>query len=163
VIESRLPDPFKQAEHLPGSEERLDQSEYDEANRGKRSRLSEVSAQTVQEPTIEPYLGQDGQYYYDYGTYGYNHETQQYDPARLYQQPQPQHKTTAVTATAAPSIQDRVDAALAAASAASSTSSKKTPAPSSIEKTSSKSDKPAVSALSALAAYGSESESEGDE
>jgi len=158
TIEARLPDSYKQADLLPGSEERSDWSGY--GDNGKRSKLNESTATTEQVPVLEPYLGQDGQYYYDYGTYGYNHETQQYDPARL------QHDTAAVVApVAAPSIQDRVNAALsaAAAAAAAAASSPIAPTASSAEKiTSAKNDKPVVSALSALAAYGSESESDGE-
>lgn len=147
TIEARLPDSYKQADHLPGSEERSDWPGY--GDNGKRSKLAESTATTEQVPVVEPYLGQDGQYYYDYGTYGYNYETQQYDPARLYQHDS-LPTTTAVAPVAAPSIQDRVNAALTAAAASTQ------------KDTSAKNDKPTVSALSALAAYGSESESDGE-
>ncbi|KAG0057772.1 Pre-mRNA-splicing factor [Gryganskiella cystojenkinii] len=150
AIESRLPDSVKQVDHLPGFEENIDHV-------GKRSKLPDTDATTSDQAAMpQPYLGQDGQYYYDYGTYGYNYETQEYDPARLFHQPQPDLQRQAQITTTAPSIQDRVNAALSAAASASAPKTEKINVAPKVEK-------PAISALGALAAYGSDSESEDEE
>ncbi|KAF9356428.1 Pre-mRNA-splicing factor [Mortierella sp. AD094] len=171
AIESKLSEDFKQAEHLPGSEEARD------LESGKRLKQSTVvdtkdTNNETQEPAPTLYVGADGQYYYDYGSYGYNHETQQYDPARLsnysgYTNGGSSHQASATTV---PSLQDRVKASLL-----SSTPSKTPLALQSISKpvtpsspsaaaldTKESKAKPAASALGALAAYGSDSESDAD-
>ncbi|KAF9318116.1 Pre-mRNA-splicing factor [Podila horticola] len=151
AIEARLPTDVHQIQYLPGSEEEEIQKQ------GKRSRIDleptyDPSATQADESSPTLYVGADGQYYYDYGGYGYNHETQQYDPARL------QHYVAPVAQavdTPQPSLEDRVKASLqSSSSTASSTATTAT--------LQSKAA-PAKSALSALAAYGSDSESESEE
>ncbi|KAG0331571.1 Pre-mRNA-splicing factor [Podila humilis] len=144
AVEARLPIDTQGIQHLPGSEE----LELLEAQKSKRNRTSENDASGDQADESSPalYLGSDGQYYYDYGQYGYNHETQQYDPARLdnYVAPLTQQE---VTQNASPSFIERIETSLKASQADSAIESKTVPA---------------KSALGALAAYGSDSESESD-
>lgn len=162
VIESNLPADFVQAQHLPGSEE------VEELGSGKR-RKQDVdpveSSVTNESDTPALYVGADGKYYYDYGEYGYNHETQQYDPARI---SQPQGYGQHATAQAAQTLQDRVKASLlssASAKAPSTTFLTPSPAASSATRGTAVTPKtkPTVSALGALAAYGSDDSDSGDE
>ncbi|KAF9392068.1 Pre-mRNA-splicing factor [Podila verticillata] len=157
AIEARLPADVHQIQHLPGSEEEEIQKQ------GKRSRTDpeptyDPSATVQDESTPTLYVGADGQYYYDYGGYGYNHETQQYDPARLqcYETPVAQESDNTQ-----PSLEERIKASMQS----SSTTSPPTPAGASSVTTpsTSQSQAPAKSALSALAAYGTDSESESEE
>ncbi|KAF9398924.1 Pre-mRNA-splicing factor [Mortierella sp. AD011] len=171
AIESKLSEDYKRAEHLPGSEEAGD------SESGKRFKQSTVvdakgAINETQEPAPTLYLGADGQYYYDYGSYGYNYETQQYDPARLsnysgYTNSGNTHQASSATV---PSLQDRVKASLLSSApskpplASQSISKSVTPSLSSAATLGTKESeaKPAVSALGALAAYGSDSESDAD-
>ncbi|KAF9333149.1 Pre-mRNA-splicing factor [Podila minutissima] len=151
AIEARLPTDIHQMQHLPGSEEEEIQKQ------GKRSRIDpeptyDPSAAQADESNPTLYVGVDGQYYYDYGEYGYNHETLQYDPARL------QHYVAPVAQavdTQQPSLEDRIKASLKSSSSTASTTATST--------TSQSEAAPAKNALNALAAYGSDSESESDE
>ncbi|KAF9183128.1 Pre-mRNA-splicing factor [Haplosporangium sp. Z 767] len=154
AIESRLPEDFKQAEHLPGSEEATEQGP-DKRQKQTAVAISD-SRNGVSDPTPTLYLGVDGQYYYDYGGYGYNHETQQYDPARL-----GHYQGTAIDSSSEPSLQDRVKASLLSSSA-STTALVATPSISTVKDTSAAKSKPTTSALGALAAYDSDSDSEND-
>ncbi|KAF8940735.1 hypothetical protein EDD21DRAFT_304009 [Dissophora ornata] len=171
AIESKLTTDFKQAEHLPGSEE------TEELRLGKRKKQEPTLGNDTAHGALDSgpalYLGADGLYYYDYGDYGYNHEIRQYDPARLGQYQvavDGTGPTSGQTAGATPSLQDRVKASLlSSASAANSLStipSKQSPAVGSSPSiattalTKASKPKPTTSALSALAAYGSDSESE---
>ncbi|KAF9986687.1 hypothetical protein BGZ75_001539 [Mortierella antarctica] len=165
VIESKLPADFSQAQHLPGSEE------VEELGSGKRHKqgVDPVETSGTNEPENSPtlYVGADGQYYYDYGEYGYNHETQRYDPARL---SQPQGYEQQASAQALQSLQDRVKASLlssAGAKAPSPSTSLSTSSPAASSATKSTvvtpKPKPAVSALGALAVYGSDDSDSGDE
>ncbi|KAG9323286.1 hypothetical protein KVV02_006309 [Mortierella alpina] len=165
VIESKLPADFSQAQHLPGSEE------VEELGSGKRHKQGadpvETSGTNEPDNSLTLYVGADGQYYYDYGEYGYNHETQRYDPARL---SQPQGYEQQASAQALQSLQDRVKASLLSSAGAKAPSpstslSTSTPAASSATKSTvvTPKPKPAVSALGALAAYGSDDSDSGDE
>ncbi|CAO3563722.1 unnamed protein product [Mortierella alpina] len=163
VIESHLPADFSQAQHLPGSEE------AEELGSGKRRKQGADAVGNVEasEPDNQPalYVGADGQYYYDYGQYGYNHELQRYDPARM-SQPQEYDQRSA---QAVQSLQDRVKATLLSSAGAKTPLSTSlvpsNPAASSDTKstTAAVKPKPAVSALGALAAYGSDDSDSGDE
>ncbi|KAF9913219.1 Pre-mRNA-splicing factor [Lobosporangium transversale] len=149
AIESKISGDYKQAQHLPGSEEAIiEQSE-------KRQRYDTNLKETQQsQPTL--YIGADGLYYYDYGDYGYNFETQQYDPGRLshsqehnknsIQQSQLQEESKV------PSLQERIKASLL-------TSANAAPNPSLAISAKDKKPVPVKSALSALAGYSSDSES----
>ncbi|KAG0035558.1 Pre-mRNA-splicing factor [Podila clonocystis] len=150
AIEARLPVNIQQIQHLPGSEEEEIQKQ------GKRSRIDleptyDPSAAQADESSPALYVGADGQYYYDYGGYGYNHETQQYDPARLQQYVAP---VAQAVDTPQPSLEDRIKASLQSSS---------TTSPTATSTTSQSKAAPAKSALIALAAYGSDSESESEE
>lgn len=157
AIEARLPADVHQIQYLPGSEEEEMQKQ------GKRSRTDheptfDPSATVQDESTPTLYVGADGQYYYDYGGYGYNHETQQYDPARLQYYETPVAQASVNTQ---PTLEERIKASMQS----SSTTSPPIPtgASSVITPTTSQSQAPAKAALSALAAYGSDSESESEE
>lgn len=139
AIESKLPGDVIEAENqLEGAQT---------AGIAKRIKLEPAVNTAAEGPIPTLYQGTDGQYYYDYGAYGYNHETQQYDPARLdqYQGQAAQSPTTPL------SLQDRVKASLQSTTTAISVT---TPFVSPKEKDA----KPVASALGALAAYGSDSE-----
>ncbi|KAG0098958.1 Pre-mRNA-splicing factor [Podila epicladia] len=150
AIEARLPTDIHQIQYLPGSEEEEIQKQ------GKRSRIDsepyDPSATQADESSPTLYVGADGQYYYDYGEYGYNHETQQYDPARLQQYAAP---VAQAVVTPQSSLEDRIKASLKSSSSTASTTATSTTSQSTVA--------PAKNALSALAAYGSDSESESDE
>ncbi|KAG0329150.1 Pre-mRNA-splicing factor [Dissophora globulifera] len=166
AIVAKLPADIDQAEHLPGSEE------AEESRVGKRQK----QVTDTQEITPELYLGADGQYYYDYGEYGYNHDTQQYDPARLGQY-QGVANGTGTTWKSQPvhgemTLQDRVKASLLSSASSGVASSKTssallTPAALSSTSTAGSKDtansepKPVASALGALASYGSDTDSDG--
>ncbi|KAF9429282.1 Pre-mRNA-splicing factor [Entomortierella beljakovae] len=168
AIESKLSEDYKQAEYLPGSEET---NEYWSEKRHKQSDETGHDQNTgAQEPWPAYYVGQDGQYYYDYGEYGYSHETGQYDPARLggyeayphggeyYQEP----------TTEDLSIDESIKASLLSITSTTTSTTKPSPKAKPQTKTSPSTsnledaDKPpaktATSALGALAAYGSDSE-----
>ncbi|KAF9571489.1 Pre-mRNA-splicing factor [Mortierella alpina] len=164
VIESNLPAEFSQAQHLPGSEE------IEELGLGKRRKQGGNPTENTNttEPTSTPalYVGADGQYYYDYGEYGYNHETQRYDPARI-NQPGDEQQTKA---QAVQSLQDRVKTSLLSSAGAmsfppSTSLVTSTPAaPSALKSTVvTPKPKPVVSALDALAAYDSSDSDSSDE
>ncbi|KAG0306926.1 Pre-mRNA-splicing factor [Dissophora globulifera] len=160
AIVAKLPADINQAEHLPGSEE------AEESRVGKRLK----QATDTQEITPKLYLGADGQYYYDYGEYGYNHDTQQYDPARLGQY-QGVANETGTTWKSQPvhgemTLQDRVKASLLSSASSGVASSKTSSALSSTSTAGSKDtanseSKPVASALGALASYGSDTDSDG--
>ncbi|KAG0247740.1 Pre-mRNA-splicing factor [Mortierella polycephala] len=156
AVESRLPEDFKRAEHLPGPEEAIGQGPDKRQKQAAAAVATNDSSNGVSDPTPTLYLGADGQYYYDYGEYGYNHETQQYDPTRL-----SHYQGTASDSSTTPSLQDRVKASLLSSSA-STTALAVTPSASAVKDTTIAKSKPAASALSALAAYGSDSDSEDD-
>ncbi|KAF9104677.1 Pre-mRNA-splicing factor [Mortierella sp. AM989] len=165
AIESKLSEDFKRADHLPGSEEA---SEAISLKRQKQSEAESANNET-QESTPNLYVGADGQYYYDYGDYGYNHETQQYDPARLGNYSgYADGSSNQSSAATVPSLQDRVKASLlsstssATPSALHSIQKPMTPSPSATTALDTKESKakPATSAMSTLAAYGSDSESD---
>ncbi|KAF9135866.1 Pre-mRNA-splicing factor [Mortierella sp. 14UC] len=146
AIESKLPQEVLEAE------KQLERIR--ETGTTKRSKQEPISDSTSTIASLDPtptlYQGADGQYYYDYGEYGYNYETQQYDPVRL-----GQYQGHAGQSSATPlSLQDRVKASLQTTAATSTSVS--TPLATAKEKD----VKPATSALSALAAYGSDSEDE---
>ncbi|KAF9186895.1 Pre-mRNA-splicing factor [Haplosporangium sp. Z 27] len=168
AIESKLPDDFKQAQHLPGSEEA---TELESVKRPRQSIVegAKDSSNEAQEQSPTLYIGADGQYYYDYGDYGYNHETQQYDAARLGSHPGYSNNGGSFqgSASTATSLQDRVkESLLSSSSSAAPSIIKSLPKP--IISSASSPDtieskvKPTTSALSALAAYGSDSESDKD-
>lgn len=142
AIESRLP------EEVVDAENRLESAQsVGTTKRAKQESITNTSnnaASADQTPTL--YQGADGQYYYDYGDYGYSYETQQYDPARLghYQGHTSQPLSTL-------SLQDRVKASLQSTATTTSVIAPSVP-------TKEKDAKPAASALGALAAYGSDSE-----
>jgi len=117
AVESRLPTDIKKVRHLPGSEE-LEESRPQKWAR-QQAAGSESTSGSSEGPTPTPYLGADGQYYYDYGDYGYNHETQQYDPARL-----SGYNVETTKSQSAPTLQDRIKASLLS-TATSSTSTYK--------------------------------------
>ncbi|KAF9151176.1 Pre-mRNA-splicing factor [Linnemannia schmuckeri] len=138
AIESKLPEEVVEAEN------RLEDAQA--AGIAKRSKQESTSTTISNDPAPTLYQGADGQYYYDYGEYGYNHETQQYDPARL-----AQYQGRAAQSSATPlSLQDRVKASLQSTATTSVTAP---PVPAKVKET-----KPPASALGALAAYGSDSE-----
>ncbi|KAF9928948.1 Pre-mRNA-splicing factor [Modicella reniformis] len=144
AIESKLSTEFKEAQHLPGSED---------LGLKKRSKQEENNGTEAPTPTL--YLGADGQYYYDYGDYGYNHETQQYDPARLdnYSGLVNSGKSKSPAASSI-LLQDRIKATLL-----SKAPSLPSTSPSLSKDAKETNLKPATSALGALATYGSDSES----
>ncbi|KAG0363813.1 Pre-mRNA-splicing factor [Gamsiella multidivaricata] len=165
VIESKLSVDFKQAQHLPGSEK------AEMPGPGKRQKQESTAAENdtsngahAQVPQL--YRGADGQYYYDYGDYGYNHETQQYDPIRLghYQESAGSGSSAQGDVGSVPSLQDRVKASLS--TAAPNTASPAfllKPLPGLLSGTTIKASEPKqapsmpnTSALSALIAYGSD-------
>ncbi|KAF9399816.1 hypothetical protein BGZ94_005638, partial [Podila epigama] len=154
AIEARLPSSIHQIQHLPGSEE----LELAAQAKRRKGQYELDSGPTTGEVVPRLYIGAaDGQYYYNYGTYGYNHETQQYDPARIDGYVAPEVQATSQNAS---TLQDQVKASLQASiqstkttkvgSTGSVTEAKQTAAP-------------VKSALSALASYGSDSESEDEE
>ncbi|KAF9353331.1 Pre-mRNA-splicing factor [Mortierella sp. NVP85] len=155
AVEAKLPTDFKEAQHLPGSEE-LEESRLQKRAK-QQAAGSESTSGSSEGSTPTLYLGADGQYYYDYGDYGYNHETQQYDPARL-----GGYNVATTKSQSAPSLQDRIKASLlSTATIPPSTSSYKL---TDAKKPEPKPEpKPAISALSTLAAYDSDSESDGGE
>ncbi|KAF8947781.1 Pre-mRNA-splicing factor [Haplosporangium gracile] len=143
VIESKLPEEVVEAEN------RLENTQA--AGTAKRSKKESTSTTTSNDPAPTLYQGADGHYYYDYGEYGYNHETQQYDPACL-----AQYQGRAAQSSATPlSLQDRIKASLQSTAITSVTA----PAvPAKVKET-----KPAASALGALAVYGSDSEDDDED
>ncbi|KAG0214639.1 Pre-mRNA-splicing factor [Mortierella sp. GBA30] len=162
AIVSKLPAEFSQAQHLPGSEE---VEELGPEKRQKQGVSSEGDAAgTVHSSSPVAYLAADGQYYYDYGDYGYNHETQQYDPARLGQYQEIVSSNVGTTAT--PSLQDLVKVSLLSSVSAKSQLSNLLSISSGVSSASTSSTsndaaaasklKLSTSALSALAAYKSD-------
>jgi hypothetical protein len=149
AIESTLPEEVVDAEN-----QLEDAQAVGTTKRAKHESTANTNSHTGsadQKPIL--YQGADGQYYYDYGEYGYNYNTQQYDPARLgqYQGHTSQHLSTL-------SLQDRVKASLQSPATATTTS---VIVPSVLTKE--KNVKPAASALGALAAYGSDSEGDDED
>ncbi|KAI8358312.1 hypothetical protein B0O80DRAFT_278395 [Mortierella sp. GBAus27b] len=156
AIETNLPTDYKETQHLPGSEETEEQGS-NKRSKQKVDHSSESTTDGSEAATPTLYLGADGQYYYDYGEYGYNHDTQQYDPARLggYSGTINNLNATHSQATSSPSLQDRIKASLQSTAPALPSI-----LPSTMTDTKKSEPKPTTSALSALAAYGSDSESE---
>ncbi|OAQ36037.1 hypothetical protein K457DRAFT_1901670 [Linnemannia elongata AG-77] len=142
AIESKLPGDIVETEN------RLEGAQTAETPKRAKQEPAVNTATNHPAPTL--YQGADGQYYYDYGAYGYNHETQQYDPAHLgqYQGQVAQSSTTPL------SLQDRVKASLQSTATIVTTPS--VPAKD-------KDTKPTASALGALAAYGSDSEDDDED
>lgn len=144
AIESKLPGDVIEAEN------RLEGAQT--AGITKRAKQEPAVNTATNDPTPTLYQGADGQYYYNYGAYGYNHETQQYDPARL-----GQYQGQAAQSSRAPlSLQDRVKASLQSTTTATTMTTPHVPAKE-------KDTKPAASALGALAAYGSDSEDDDED
>ncbi|KAF9586342.1 Pre-mRNA-splicing factor [Lunasporangiospora selenospora] len=161
AIESKLSADFKQAQSLPGSEE----AEF--AGTGKRTKQDTSDAMAPsQEPAPTLYVGPDGNYYYDYGTYGYNHETHQYDPARLGQY----HASTGSGSTNSSSyqqrpvtLQDQIKTSLSMTNKIiQGNTLEGFPSTGRLQDSVNK-PKPTLLALAALAAYGSDSESDDTE
>ncbi|KAK3846212.1 MAG: hypothetical protein J3R72DRAFT_380277 [Linnemannia gamsii] len=149
AIESKLP------QEVLEEETRLEETHT--TGTAKRSKqepgAGAATNSTSANPTPTLYQGADGQYYYDYGEYGYNYETRQYDPARLGQYPGHVSQSSATPLT----LQDRVKATLQTTATTTATSVSTPLVP---EKD--KDPKPATSALGALAAYGSDSDDDED-
>ncbi|KAG0218362.1 Pre-mRNA-splicing factor [Mortierella sp. NVP41] len=147
AIESKLP------RDVIETESRLEDA--DSAGTAKRLKQEPIidSSTNVAPVGSTPalYQGADGHYYYDYGEYGYNHESQQYDPARL-----GQYSGQASQSSSTPlSLQDCIKASLQ-----STVTVAAAPFLPVKEKDATKS---ATSALGALAVYGSDSEDDDDE
>ncbi|KAF9933593.1 Pre-mRNA-splicing factor [Linnemannia zychae] len=147
AIESKLPPTVKDAENQL--------EDLDSTGTAKRSKQEHHHETVPVGPTPTLYQGADGQYYYDYGDYGYNYDIQQYDPARLGQY-QEVATPTLSSATNPLSLQDRIKESL---KSTVSTINANT----SVKPVKEKENKPVTSALGALAAYGSDSEEEEEE
>lgn len=159
AIEAKLSTGLKEAQDLPGSEE-VEEPGSKKRLKQQVTSASESTSDGSEGPAPTLYIGADGQYYYDYGDYGYNHETQQYDPARLGSYPGTASnlKVTNGETASSISLQDRIKASLL-----STALTRPSISPSTSNSTRQPEPKPTTSALSALTAYGSDSESDGGE